>query len=399
MELEKHKRGIYGCVRCGVCVHKFNPWGTKKVCPIREHTTGFETYASRGRTQVARGVLEGTIEVTPDLAEVAYSCLLCGNCRQACGALDMENELKPLIVQPHINKALRADLFATGVELPPHVAMFCDAIEKSQNVMGYPNEERGDWVEEAGIKLDPNADTIYFVGCLSSFREIEIAQAVGKVLNILEIPFNILGEEEHCCGNPMLMMGNLFLARDLMRHNYELMKGKKVVASCAGCYRILLQDYPKMLGLEGDDYQIKPKHIVQVLAEQIEQGKVKFTKEVSKTVVYHDPCELGRDTQTYDAPRKILEAIPGLKVVEFFSNKEQTWCCGGGGGVKGLDYDLAVEIATDKVKQADEVGAEMILSACPACKVNINDGIKAAGSDLDMLDILELVLEAGITKA
>jgi len=396
MELEKHKRGIYGCVRCGVCVHKFNPWGTKKVCPIREHTTGFETYASRGRTQVARGVLEGTIEVTPDLAEVAYSCLLCGNCRQACGALDMENELKPLIVQPHINKALRADLFTSGVQLPEHVEMFCNAIEKSQNVMGYPNEERGDWVEEVGIKLDPNADTIYFVGCLSSFREVEIAQAVGKVMNILDIPFNILGEQEHCCGNPMLMMGNLFLARDLMRHNCELMKGKKVIASCAGCYRIMIQDYPKMLG---EECKIEAKHIVQVLAEQIEQGKVKFTKEVKKKVVYHDPCELGRDMQVYEAPRTILAAIPGLEVVEFESNQEQTWCCGGGGGVKGLNYDLSVEIGTDKVKQANDVGAEVIISACPSCKTNINDGIRAAGSDLGMEDILELVLEAGITKA
>jgi len=197
----------------------------------------------------------------------------------------------------------------------------------------------------------------------------------------------------------MLMMGNLMLARDLMRHNYELMKDKNVIASCAGCYRILLQDYPKMLGLEGDDYKIKPKHIVQVLAEQIEQGKVKFTREVKKTVVYHDPCELGRDTQTYDEPRKILEAIPGLTLVEFESHKEQTWCCGGGGGVKGTNYELAVEIGSDKVKQANDVGAEMIVSACPSCKRNIIDGINLVGSDLDTLDILELVIEAGITKA
>jgi len=164
-------------------VHKYG-WGDRKVCPIREHTVGFEPYSSRGRNQVARGVLEGTIEITPDLAEVAYTCLLCGNCRQACGCIDMET-FGPKIIQPHINKALRADLFSSGVELPEHVEMFCNAIEKNQNVMGYPNEERADWVEEADIKLDPNADTIYFVGCLSSFREIEIAQAVGKVLNIL----------------------------------------------------------------------------------------------------------------------------------------------------------------------------------------------------------------------
>ncbi len=399
MELEKQKRGIYSCTRCGVCVHKYGPYGTKRVCPIREHTAGHEPYANRGRIQVARGVLEGTIEITPKLAEVAYTCLLCGNCRQACGSLDLQNDLKPKIIQPHINKALRADLYESGIELPDAVHQFCDTVEKTQNVMGYANEDRAEWAEEEDIKLDPNADLIYFVGCLTSFREVEIAQAVGKILNILDIPFNILGEEEHCCGNPMLMMGNLFLAKDLMRHNYELMKGKKVVASCAGCYRILLQDYPKMLKLEGDDYKIEPIHIVQLLAEQIEQGKVKFTKEINKTVVYHDPCELGRDTQTYDAPRQILEAIPGLKLVEFEANKEQTWCCGGGGGVKGTNYDLAVEIGSDKVKQANDVGAEMIVSACPSCKRNIIDGINLVGSDLDTLDVLELCIEAGITKA
>jgi len=398
-ELEKYRKGVTRCVRCGVCRSKYSlAQKVFRVCPSGEHTAGFWTNFPIGRVEVGRNVLEGRYDITDAPVQAIYECLLCGNCRETCGAVDMET-FGPLIDHPHIIKAIRAELYASGAELPPEVHMFCDAIEKSQNVMGYPNEERGDWVEEADIKLDPNADTIYFVGCLSSFREVEIAQAVGKVLNILDIPFNILGEEEHCCGNPMLMMGNLFLARDLMRHNYELMKGKKVIASCAGCYRILIQDYPKILGLEGDDYQIEAKHIVQVLAELIEQGKVKFTKEVKKTVVYHDPCELGRDMRVFDEPRKILEAIPGLEVVEFVRNREKTWCCGGGGGVKGINYDLAVEIGTDKAAQAEEVGAEVVLSACPSCKRNIIDGIKAAGSNLDTLDILELVIEAGINKA
>ena len=395
MELEKQIRGIYGCTRCGVCVHKYDPWGTKRVCPIREHTAGFEHYASRGRNQIARGVLEGTIEITPELAEIAYTCLLCGNCRQACGALDMLNEMKPLIVQPHIMKALRADLFASGVELPEAVNMFSNAIERAQNIFGAPAEERNDWITD-DIKLDQTANTIYYPGCLSTYREQDIAQAVAKILNILEIPFYVLGENEQCCGNPMLMVGNLFLARELMRHNCELMKGKKVIASCAGCYRTFIQDYPKLLG---DECTVDATHIVKVLAKNIEQGKVKFTKEVKKKVVYHDPCELGRDMQVYDEPRKILEAIPGLEIVEFESNREKTWCCGGGGALKGVNYNLAIEIAGDKVKQANDVGAEVIISACPSCKTNITDGIRAAGSDLKMMDLMELVIEAGIAKA
>jgi len=202
-ELEKYTHSVRRCIRCGVCRAKYD-YAQKifRVCPSGEHTSGFWANFPSGRVAMAREVVEGNLNIEDVPVQPVYECLLCGNCRQTCGAVNMETG-EPLVNHPKIVKALRADLFASGAKLPEAVNMFCDAIEKSQNVMGYPNEERGDWVEEADIKLDPNADTIYFVGCLSSFREIEIAQSVGKVLNILDIPFNILGEEEHCCGNPM----------------------------------------------------------------------------------------------------------------------------------------------------------------------------------------------------
>jgi heterodisulfide reductase subunit D len=394
-ELEKHLKGVNGCVRCGICRSKYNPdEKIFRVCPSGEHSAGFWTNFPSGRVAVALEILDGRLELTDAPVEAIYECLLCANCRQVCGALDMTTG-KPLVDHPSIVKALRADLFASGVKLPEAVEMFCKSIENSQNILGAPVAERNDWLTD-DIKLDPTANTIYFPGCLSTYREQEIAQATAKVLNIMGIKFNILGEEEQCCGNPMLMVGNLFLARDLMRHNCELMKDKKVIASCAGCYRTFVQEYPEYLG---EEYKIDATHIVKVLAERIEQGTVKFTKKFKGKVVYHDPCELGRDMQVYDEPRRILAAIPGLEVVEFARNKERTWCCGGGGGVKGLSFDLSVEIGTDKVKQADEVGATMILSACPSCKTNINDGIKAAKSDLKMKDLMELVIEAGITKA
>ena len=395
MELEKQIRGIYGCTRCGVCVHKYNPWGTKRVCPIREHTSGLEPYSCRGRNQIARGVLEGTIELTPELAEIAYTCLLCGNCRQACGAQDMTNNMVPLISQPDIMKALRADLFAAGVELPEAVNMFGNAIEREANIFGAPVAERRDWLTP-DIKLDADADTIYFPGCLSTYREQATAVATARILNILGIKFNILGEDEQCCGNPMIMVGNLFLARDLARHNYELLKDRKVITTCAGCFRTFHHEYPRLLG---KGYAIPSVHIVQLLAEMIDQGKVKFTKEIKQKVVYHDPCELGREMGVYDEPRKILQAIPGLELVEFESTREQTWCCGGGGALKGVNFNLAVEIGGDKVQQAKDVGATLIVSACPACKTNINDAIKANKSKLVMKDITELVIEAAIGKA
>ena len=394
-ELEKYQRGAKGCVRCGICRSKYNPnEKILRVCPTGEHSAGFWTDFPIGRVAIALDILEGRLELSDVPVEAIYECLLCGNCRQVCGAMDMTT-LKPLIDIPAIVKAMRADLFVSGVELPEAVNMFSDAVEGTQNIFGAPVAERNDWLTD-DIKLDPTANTIYFPGCLSTYREQEIAQSTARVLNILDIPFNILGEEEQCCGNPMLMVGNLFLAKDLMRHNYELLKDKKVIASCAGCYRTFIQEYPKLLG---EEYTVDATHIVKVLADLIDKVKVKFTKEVKQKVVYHDPCELGREMGIYDEPRKILEAIPELEVVEFVRNRENTWCCGGGGGLKGVNFDMSVEIAGDKVKEASDIGAEVIISACPSCKTNINDGIKANDSDLGMKDIMELVIDGGLARA
>ncbi|TAK35737.1 MAG: (Fe-S)-binding protein, partial [Chloroflexota bacterium] len=287
------------------------------------------------------------------------------------------------------------DLFAAGVELPEAVNMFCNAIEKAANVFGAPPAERADWLPP-DVKLDADADTIYFAGCLPSYRAQSTAESTANILNALDVRFNTLGEDEQCCGNPMIMVGNLFLARDLIRHNYELLKGKKVITSCAGCYRTLAEDYPRLLG---EECTIDVTHIVKVLAEHIDQGKVKFTKEIKQKVVYHDPCELGRDMKVFDEPRKILQSIPGIELVEFERTREQTWCCGGGGAVKGVDFNLSVEIGGDKLQQAKEVGATLIVSACPSCKININDAIIANESELVIKDITELVIEAGISRA
>jgi heterodisulfide reductase subunit D len=389
-EIEKYGSSVNRCIRCGLCRSKYDYFEKVfRVCPSGEHSAGFWTNFPSGRVWTVKEILDGRLDITDAPIEAIYLCLLCGNCREKCGMTNLTTG-KPMINVPHIVKALRADLFASGAELPEAVNMFSNAIEKTQNIFGAMIEERNDWLTD-DIKLSKNANTIYFPGCLSTYREQEVAQTTAKVLNILGIKFNVLGEDEQCCGNPMLMVGNLFLARDLARHNYELLKDKKVIASCAGCYRTFIQEYPKLIG---EECTVDATHIVKVLADLIEQGKVKFTKKIKQKVVYHDPCELGREMGVYDEPRKILQAIPGLEVVELERTRENTWCCGGGGGLKGVNFDMSVEIGGDKVEEALATGAKMIVSACPSCKTNINDAIRAVGADLKATDITELVAEA-----
>jgi len=393
-ELEKHRRGVTRCIRCGICRNKYN-WDEKifRVCPAGEHSAGFWTNFPPGRIGVALDILQGKLALSDAPVEAIYECLLCGNCREKCGAMDTTT-FKPLIDTPAIIKAMRADLFSAGVEVPKGVAMFGEAIEKTHNVFGAPAEERADWLLPE-IKVDTDADTVYFPGCLAAYRAPEIAQATAKILNKLGMKFSILGEEEYCCGDPLIMTGQLQLAREVARHNFERLKGKNVITSCAGCYRTFREEYPKLLGKE---YRVKSRHIVSVLADLIDSGKLKFkkgTKGVIKTkVTYHDPCELGRDLGIYDQPRKIIQAIPGIELVELERNRENTWCCGGGGGLKGANYNLSLDIGKDKVKEALATGAKTIVSACPSCKSNINDAIKATGADLKAIDITELVAEA-----
>ena len=391
-ELEKVRNSVNSCIRCGVCRAKYN-WDEKvfRVCPSGEHTAGFWTNFPSGRVAIALEILEGRLDITNAPVEAIYECLLCANCREMCAALDMDT-MTPLIKHPDIVKALRADLFAAGVKVPEGVVKLGEAVEKVFNIFGAPVDERADWLLPE-IKVATDADTVFFPGCLAAYRTPEIAQATAKILNRLGIEFSIMGEEEYCCGNPLIMTGQLQLAREMMRYNYERLKDKRIITTCPGCYRCFEVEYPKLLG---EEYKLNAYHIVEILVELIEDGELKFKKKGKsrEKVTYHDPCELGRELKVYEEPRIVLEAIPGIELVEMVRNKERAWCCGGGGVVKAVNFDLAIEIGMDKVQEALATGAKRIVSACPSCKTNINDAIRATGADLKAVDITELVLES-----
>jgi len=391
-ELEKYRSSVLRCIRCGVCRSKYS-WDEKifRVCPAGEHSAGFIANHPFGRVALALEVLEGNLSIFDVPVDAIFECTLCANCREVCGALDMET-MAPLINHPAIVKALRADMFAAGVEVPEGVVKMGEAVERTCNIYGAPKEERADWLLPE-IKVTADADTVFFPGCLIAYRTPEVAQATAKILNKAGIEFSVLGEEEYCCGNPLIMTGQLPLAREVARHNYEHLKDKRIIASCAGCYRCFEHEYPKLLG---EEFKLDTYHIMEILVELIEDDELKFKKKGKKRekITYHDPCELGREMKMYDEPRIIIEAIPGVELIEMVRSRERTWCCGGGGGLKGVDFDMSVEIGMTKVEEALATGAERIVSACPSCKININDSIKAAGADLKAIDITELVAEA-----
>jgi heterodisulfide reductase subunit D len=221
----------------------------------------------------------------------------------------------------------------------------------------------------------------------------------------------MLGNDEFCCGSPLIRTGQLEQVRYVVRHNVEALvaKGvKTVVFSCSGCYRTALLDWPRYYG----ELPFKLMHITQFVAQKIKEGKLKIKKAYNEVVTYHDPCHLGRHVGVFADPRFILKSIPGLRLVEMRRNKMNSRCCGAGGGVKAGIPELAMEIASTRLKEAQEAkdsspvrtagdraeeaieaGATTLTTACPFCYMNLSDGIKAKGLKLKMYDIVLLLYE------
>lgn len=355
------------------------------ICPMRERF-GFDSYTAKGKILMARAILKNKLEYTETAIETVFKCLLCGNCKEHCIMFFMA----PLVDTFEIFKAMRADIFDAGLPIPKGIAKLGTAIEKEHNIFEQPNAERTAWVT-SDIKVSENAGTVYFPGCVAAYKKPEIAQATAKILNKAGIEFSLLDGEEWCCGDPLFLTGQLPLARMVVEHNAKMLEesgAKRVVTACAGCYRTLKQEYPKVLGRE---LKLKVVHVSELLADLIGKGELKL-KGVDAKVTYHDPCELGRHCGVYDAPRKVITSIPGVELVEMLRNGNGAWCCGAGGGVKAAWPDLAVELAGDRIKEAEDTGAKIILSCCPTCEWNLEDAISSEQKpELKVLDLTEFV--------
>jgi len=385
-KIEKYKESVYACARCGTCRSKYDYFDhVARVCPVGEHSPGFEPYFSRGRVAVAQEILEGRTKYSPALAEVLTWCTTCKNCEEKCGATDATGDSK--IKTTKITEAMRADIVDLGMA-PEAYKRISSRIEKDRNPYSEPKEERAKWAKKLGV---PNkADIMYFVGCTSAYRRPEIAKATAKILKAAGVKFGITSDE-WCCGSPLFRTGFEKLAEDMAKHNVEVFKGAKtLVTACAGCAKTIINDYPKIVG----DLPFQVMHISEFLETLKDEGKLKLKKPIKKKVTYHDPCHMGRELGLYEPPRNVLTAIPGIELNEMVQNRTNAWCCGGGGGFKISNPEAAVEIAGDRLKHAKEVGAKAIVSTCPFCKTNILDAIKAKGSNLEFYDLTELIAKS-----
>ena len=380
-----------GCVRCRSCAGYY-VYDDKQIqlkgCPSYWRYK-FTAFSAGGKIFLLNKVHQGLVDFDEDLAEVFYKCTTCGLCKENC--IGTVWQLTESFDPVRIFELVRAELFARGLASPKH-KIFVESIIQNHNPYREKHEDRFKWMP-AHIKIDEQSDLVYFVGCTSSYRRDEIAKATVEILHRVGIPFKTLGGEEWCCGSPALRVGARELARELAEHNVralEKMKVSTVITSCAGCYRMFKKDYPEMLG----KLPFEVLHTSEFLERLLDEGKLKLEKEVPLVVTYHDPCHLGRHVGVFEAPRKALEAIPGLTLVEMPRHRKSAWCCGAGGGVKAAYPDFALWTAIERVKEAIETGAKALISTCPFCSHNLKDAIQQEAPFLAFYDLTELILKA-----
>jgi Fe-S oxidoreductase len=375
------------CAQCGDCMTSaaiFLP-----SCPPGARFK-FNSYYAVGRIIIGRGLDEGVLTLEDaDVLERLFTCTACRACDENCG-----NLIKGHIVD--IIEGLRQMAVSAGCTLPAHEIMI-DSLKKNDNVLDRPKEERGLWAEGLELKnpAEDGIDVAYRCGCLLSL-EPELRESALAALNLLNasgINVGIEGKDEVCCGGRAYEIGQISEFTKYAEHNIEAYNAagiSTVVTSCADGLSHLKLLYPKL----DIKMNFQVLHVVEYLDRLIKQGKIKFTKKVPMKVTYHDPCHLGRYAGIYDPPRDILNHIPGLELAEMERNREHSWCCGAGGGVKQSYPEFSLWTAEERIKEAKDTGAEALVTCCPWCEKNFRDAAKEYGETIEVYDIAEIAARA-----
>jgi Fe-S oxidoreductase len=394
--LERVKKWLYakgllerssGCVLCGSCYGHgpANPMedkpGPKEKCPPYEFYR-FQRHTPKSRWLMAQRVFHGLDPITAELKEVIYACTNCLMCQELCGVRD--DGYGPW----DITVAMREEITEKEGPLDAHRPLY-DGLTQHDHPWGLPKAQRGAWAEGLEVKKlgEFGATTLLYAGCSADRASGRSgAIALAKLMQTAGEDFVILGGEEKCCGLYAFDLGFRREYERLQEANLATIRNagiKKVVVACGSCQRIW-REYAKTS-------EIEVVHGVEYVDQLNRAGRLKFSTPLTKRVTYHDSCHLGRGCGVYDAPRNILRAIPGIQLVEMARNQRWAWCCGGGGGVPEADPELAQWSATDRMREAKETGAELVLTSSALCQRSFADLEQPA---LPVQDLLEFAYQA-----
>ena len=380
------------CTRCGECVKwcpTFAEVERDEITPLDKiHTLrGFARGQHGGFLARLFGHRPPTEESVKRWSRGTYDCTLCGRCHVVC---PVHIDTRSLWI------AMREQL----VELesyPQIMEMLKENVGANYNISGDPADDRLIWSENLaevpeGVRGKEQAEVVYFVGCTSSFYPLTygIPQSFVNILEKASVDFATMGVEEWCCGFPLIIAGMGQAVKELIEHNVAAVRklgAKTLVAACPSCFHTWEHTYPEVIG---EPLGFEVKHTTQFLEELVTDGQIKLGS-FSQPVTYHDPCDLGRTSGIYDAPRNIINAIPGIEFKEMAEVGDYALCCGGGGDVEMADADLVAAVSKRRLQQAQATEAKVILSACQQCKRTLTASTRREKVRMRVLDVVELV--------
>ncbi|MFH2130823.1 MAG: (Fe-S)-binding protein [bacterium] len=386
----KHLLDFYTCADCGRCSDHCpaNAVGrplSPRFISIKGRDLLFKNYPIFGEKPESK-MLIGDIYSEDEI----WSCTTCGACEQEC----------PLGIE-YIDKIvdLRRGMVDEGM-VPQSLQKPLKALEKRGNPWGKMEKKRMDWATdkefaaECQVKAFENGDTaetLYFVDSISSFddRMQDIAKATARVLAAAGVDFGVLGKLEKDSGNEVKRFGEEMLFQDLKAQNTEAILetgAKTIVTADPHAFNVLKNDYTGLPPVE---------HISQLITRKVASGELKLEKpaDAQKIYTYHDPCYLGRHNGVYEDPRQAIDSIPGINRVDMAKNRDRSFCCGGGGLMLFYEPEEETRMGVLRVEMAKAAGANVIVTACPFCLVNMEDAIKVAGLEgkMEAIDLSELV--------
>ncbi len=429
------------CTECGRCQSQCPAWHTEKplspkllIMGLREHAyakapylqaaeAARETLPAELRNEAARPLV-GPIQVTDGLAgivdpDVLWSCTSCGACVQQC-PVDIEHV-------DHIMDLRRYQVMMEE-EFPAELNGLFKGLESKGNPWNQSPRKRMDWAKDLDFEVPvvgndvedlTGVEYLFWVGCAGAYedRAIKTTRAVAELLQLAGVSYAVLGNGETCTGDPARRAGNEFVFQQLALENAATLteaKASKVITTCAHCLNTLKNEYPQVAP-DGPVRELEVVHHTQLLNRLVREGKLTPVAPpegsvAGRTITYHDPCYLGRHNEIYEAPRELLDAIPGSTVAEMPRNKQRSFCCGAGGARMWMEETIGTRINANRTDEAvatlaatngvDHGGRGAIATGCPFCRVMLTDGLAAKQADqsapesIEVLDVAQLLLES-----
>jgi Fe-S oxidoreductase len=377
------------CTECGRCQSQCPAWHTDKPLSPKLLIMAMRDHAMAKVVETENLVGENA----PIDLDVLWSCTSCGACVEEC-PVDIE----------HVDHIVNMRRFQVLVEseFPTELGGTFRNLEKAGNPWGANKQDREGWIAECDFpvrvvsgELPEEVEYLFWVGCAGAYEERakKTTKAVAELLHMAGVNFAVLGKRETCTGDPARRSGNEFLYQILSQENIETFKEtfgnrgvKKVVVTCPHCFTTIGKDYAQ------SGYELQMLHHTQLLNTLVKEGKLKTSPhKADQKITFHDPCYLGRHNQIYAPPRELLEAS-GCDIEEMPRNKERSFCCGGGGGRMWMEEKIGTRINLNRVDEAIDTGAQEVAVACPFCRIMVGDGMVARQSDVEVLDVAQVLL-------